>query len=71
MLFFRSEADLSEWKRARNVQAGEHFSTNRLWTLSQAWYGNRLDPNFHGRSLDAAQDIFREMGFSSPFWYIR
>lgn len=70
MLFFRSEADMMEWKKVRNVQTGEHLSREQVWTLSQAWYGNRLDPNFHGRSLQEAQNIFRAMGFTAPFWYL-
>jgi hypothetical protein len=69
MLFFRAENDVAEWKRTRNVTTGEIISLAQLWMLSQKWYGNRLDVNFHGRSLDAAQNIFREMGFTSPFWY--
>lgn len=70
MLFFRAENDVLEWKRARNVTTGEIISLEQLWLLSQKWYSNRLDKNFHGRSLDGAQVIFREMGFTAPFWYI-
>lgn len=70
MLFFRSEEDAAQWKRARNVTTGETISLQQLWTLSEKWYGNRLDHDFHGRTLDAAQAIFREMGFASPFWYL-
>lgn len=70
MLFFRAENDATEWKRARNVSAGETLSLAQVWTLSQAWYGNRLDHAFHGRSLIQAQEIFREVGFSSAFWYM-
>lgn len=70
MLFFRVENDAADWKRARNVTTGEMISLEQLWLLSQKWYGNRLDHNFHGRSLEQAQDIFREMGFTSPFWYL-
>lgn len=70
MLFFRSEADVLEWKRAREVQTGESFSREQLWTLAKAWYGNRLDVNFHGRSPEQAQAIFREVGFTSGFWYL-
>ena len=70
MLFFRAENDMTAWKRARNVTTGEMISLEQLWRLSQKWYSNRLDKDFHGRSLDAAQNIFREMGFTAPFWYI-
>ncbi len=69
MLFFRSEGDMLEWKRARNVQTGEMISLAQLWELSQLWYGNRLNREYHGRSLQQAQDIFRQVGFTGDFWY--
>jgi hypothetical protein len=69
MLFFRSEAEAAEWKRARNVQTGEVMPLAQLWTLSQKWYGNRITRDFHGRSLEEAQAIFREVGLTAPFWY--
>lgn len=70
MLFFRAENDVTEWQRARNVTTGETISLAELWALSQAWYGNRLDHTFHGRSLSQAMEIFRAVGFSSAFWYV-
>lgn len=70
MLFFRSEEDATDWKGARNVQTGEILSLEQLWDLSQRWYGNRLDKDFHGRSLDQVQEIFRAVGLTSNFWYV-
>lgn len=70
MLFFRSEEDVTAWKGARNVQGGEILSLEQLWDLSQRWYGNRLDKDFHGRSLDQVQEIFRAVGLTSNFWYV-
>jgi hypothetical protein len=69
MLFFRSEEDVAEWKRERNVSGGEILPLAQLWELSKIWYGNRLLHEFHGRSLQAAQDIFRQVGLTSRFWY--
>lgn len=69
MLFFRSEADAAEWKRARNVPTGEIISLEQLWELSQKWYGNRLEHAFHGRSRAQAQDLFRAVGLTSEFWF--
>lgn len=70
MLFFRSEADADEWKRTRNVSTGEILSLAQTWELSKRWYGNRLEHDFHGRSLEGAQAVFRGMGFESRFWYL-
>lgn len=68
MLFFRSEADVAEWKRARSVTTGEILTLERLWDLSEKWYGNRLAHDFHGRSLEQAQAVFREVGLTAQFW---
>jgi|GEM_PF-1027231 len=62
MLFFRSEEDVRQWCAARNVAMGETLSLEQLWTLSQAWYGNRLAREFHGQSREEAEGIFREVG---------
>lgn len=70
MLFFRSEEDVAEWKRERNVNGGEIMPLAQLWDLAKIWYGNRLDREFHGRTLEQAQDIFREVGLTAKFWYM-
>lgn len=70
MLFFRSEEDVNAWKTARAIATGEILSLAQIWELSQKWYGNRLEKDFHGRSLEEAQAIFHEMGFKSLFWYL-
>ncbi len=69
MLFFRSEADVAEWKRERNVSGGEMLSLAQLWELTKIWYGNRLLYEFHGRSAEQAQEIFREVGLTNKFWF--
>lgn len=38
------------------------------WRLAIAWYHDRLDPGFHGRSPEEAQAIFREFGLTGAFW---
>jgi Alkylmercury lyase len=69
MLFFRSEEDLEQWKRERNITEGQVVSVGKIWELSQVWYGNRLERDFHGRSLEEAEGIFRGVGLTSGFWY--
>jgi hypothetical protein len=68
MLFFRSEADLEAWLQARNAQRGAILSLSQLWQLSKRWYHNRLDVEYHGRTLEQAQEIFREVGLVASFW---
>jgi hypothetical protein len=42
----------------------------QTWALSRLWYSDRLNPDFRGRSVEAAQTIFRRLGLQSSFWYL-
>jgi hypothetical protein len=68
MLFFRSEADLDAWLQARNAVRGATLTVSQLWQLSRRWYHNRLDMEYHGRTPEQVQEIFREVGLVSEFW---
>ncbi len=68
MRFFRSEEDLQKWLINNNLQGGSRLSVNQLWQLAQKWYHNRLNPNYHGRSMPEIQQIFKEVGLDSEFW---
>jgi hypothetical protein len=47
---------------------GEALRLQQTWELSRLWYGDRLDPDFQGRTAEEAQAIFRDLGLQSPFW---
>jgi len=68
MLFFRSEADLEAWLRANKATHGATLRVAQLWELSQRWYQNRMDVEYHGRSLEQVREIFEEVGLISDFW---
>jgi len=70
MLFFRSEEALNEWLGSRNVACGAVLSIPQLWQLSQSWYHNRMSPDYHGRTLEQVQEIFKELGLTSGFWSV-
>jgi hypothetical protein len=38
--------------------------------LARLWYGDRLNPDFRGRTAEEAQAIFRRLGLQSSFWYL-
>jgi hypothetical protein len=67
-LLFRSEEHLERWRRQQQAPRGEVLSLQQLWDLAVAWYQQRLDPNFSGRSVAEAQAVFRKIGLTSPFW---
>jgi len=68
MLFFRSEADLDAWLRAKKATHGATLTIPQLWQLSQRWYHNRMDVEYHGRSSEQVREIFEEAGLVSDFW---
>jgi len=68
MLFFRSEADLDTWRRVKGTSRGATLTVSQLWQLSQRWYQDRLDVDYHGRSMEQVQEIFRDVGLVSEFW---
>jgi hypothetical protein len=68
MLFFRSEANLNSWLGAKDAASGETLKVSQLWQLSQRWYQDRMNVEYHGRTLEQVQEIFREVGLVSSFW---
>ena len=46
----------------------EILSLEQVGSLAQAWYGDRLAPDFRGRTTAEAQAIFRDKGLTSAFW---
>lgn len=43
---------------------------SQLWSLTQRWYHDRLNPSFRGRSLDTASEILRDTGLTGTFWQL-
>ena len=70
MLFFRSEEELDQWLVLKKAERGALLTIPKLWELSQHWYQNRLSPDYHGRTVEQVQDIFKEVGLTTEFWSI-
>jgi len=68
MLFFRSEVDLTTWLQAKNYSRGATLTVSQLWGLSKRWYHDRMDVEYHGRSMEQVGELFREAGLNSDFW---
>ena len=68
MIFFRSEEFLNEWLVAQKSQRGAILSIPQLWELSQRWYEDRMSSEYRGRTIEQAQQIFKELGLTSEFW---
>ncbi|MCC6801773.1 MAG: hypothetical protein IT319_02725 [Anaerolineae bacterium] len=68
MLLFRSEEQISQWCVLNQRGRGEALTMAQVWELSKAWYHDRLNPEFRGRTVDQAVHIFESVGLDSAFW---
>jgi hypothetical protein len=69
MLLFRSEEWIDKWCKRNNLARGEVITINHVWELSKLWYQDRLSLDYHGRSIEQVQEIFRQAGLTSEFWH--
>ena len=42
-----------------------------MWTLSQLWYGDRLDASFVPKPIDAVQQLLTDVGLTADFWQLQ
>ncbi|HKV82976.1 MAG TPA: hypothetical protein VJN88_00375 [Ktedonobacterales bacterium] len=46
------------------------MTLEETWDLSRRWYGDRLRPDFRGRTPEQARAIFHGLHLTAPFWDI-
>ena len=68
MSIFRSEDDIATWLRKTGVPRGVTLPLEQVWLLAQAWYGNRMDAQYRGRTLAEAEAVFASVGLAGEFW---
>ncbi len=66
MLLFRSEAHVSTWLAGR--ASGATLPLSKLAELSNAWWSDRLDPDWRPRTREQSQAILDGLGLGGPFW---
>jgi hypothetical protein len=71
MLIFRSEEEIDAWCVDTGEPRGEAVPLTQVWALAQAWYGDRMNPNFRGRTTAEALSIFAQVGLRSAWWQAR
>jgi hypothetical protein len=59
---------VARWCEARGVERGATLTIAQVWSLSQRWYGSRLDPDFRRPTVDEAHEIFASVGLTGDFW---
>ncbi len=71
MLAFRSEEHVERWCEMRGLERGAVFPLETCWRLADAWYANRLAPDWRRRTPDEAEALFAELGLEGDFWRLR
>jgi hypothetical protein len=67
-LLFRSKEYAETWRGEMQMPAGELLTVEQVWELSKLWYQDRLSPEFKGRSIAEAHEIFEKLGLNTDFW---
>ena len=62
MLLFQSEEWIDKWCKRNNLERGRVLTLQQVWELSKLWYGDRMSIEYHGRSLDEAASILKQVG---------
>lgn len=71
MLLFRSEEHVDRWCARRGVTKGMVLSLHTARRLADAWYRDRLAPDWRRKTPDEAEALFRELGLGGEFWRLR
>jgi hypothetical protein len=66
MLLFRSEGHLDRWLAGR--KPGAIIPISKLADLAEAWWGDRLDPDWRPHTREQNQAILTRLGLTGPFW---
>jgi hypothetical protein len=66
MNLFRSEERIKEWLAAR--EPGATIPVTRLSELADAWWGDRLAPDWRPRTREQSQAILDRLGLTGEFW---
>ena len=68
MNLFRSEEHVARWLDANGYEAGATLTAEKMCELAQAWWGDRLSPDWHPHTLEQNQAILDGLGLTGEFW---
>jgi hypothetical protein len=70
MNLFRSEEHVARWLETSGREPGATITAAKLGELAQAWWGDRLSPNWRPRTRDESQEILDRLGLTGEFWQL-
>ena len=68
MNLFRSEEHVARWLEANGYEPGATLSAEQICDLAQAWWGDRLEPDWRPHTLEQNQAILDGLGLTGEFW---
>ena len=71
MLLFRAEEHIENWRRQWNQPRGATLTIDQAWRLANAWYRNKMDPDWRRATLDETEALLANLGLTGPFWNLR
>jgi hypothetical protein len=71
MLAFRSEAHVEEWCRRQRVPGGATLDLEQIRRLGEAWYSDKLSPEWRRATPEEAEAVFAAIGLTGDFWRLR
>ncbi len=71
MLIFRSEDHIDEWCAFRELPRGGTMSPEQCWQLAQAWYSEKLSPDWSRKTLEESEAMLAGIGLTEPYWNLR
>jgi len=66
MLLFRSEDHVQDWLQGRDP--GATIPIAKLAQLAEAWWGDRLAPDWRPHTREQNQAILDRLGLTGQFW---
>lgn len=71
MLAFRSEEHVKRWCESKGLDRGALLTPEQQWYLADAWYRERLGPDWRRWTPAEAEAIFAGLGLVGDFWRLR
>ena len=68
MCLFRSEEHLARWLDGNGYERGAVLSATEIAGLAQAWWHDRLAPDWRPHTRAQNQAILDGLGLSGGFW---
>ena len=70
MNLFRSGEHALRWVDEHGYEPGATISATKLWELADAWWSDRLAPDWRPHTREQNQAILDGLGLTGPFWQL-